>query len=270
MIICPGTGSPAGNEMLTTAGGSGIVPLHTPAEHWSPVVAGSPSSQALPSLATTASQALLVSLQLPVLHWSPEPEQSVKPPPPQTPAVQVSPALQNTPSSQTVPSPTAGSLQTPVPGLQVPTAWHWSLAVQTTELAPVHVPAWQVSVWVHASLSSQLVPLPTAGSLHTPVPGSQVPVVWHWSLAVQVTGFEPVHTPAWQVSVCVHASPSSQAAPLAAAGSLQTPVPGSHVPSTWHWSLAVQVTRFEPLHTDETQMSWKVHTLPSSQATPVS
>ena len=270
MIICPGTGSPAGSEMLTTAGGGGIVPLHTPAEHWSPVVAGSPSSQALPSLATTASQALLVSLQLPVLHWSPAPEQSVKPPPPQTPAVQVSPALQNAPSSQTVPLAAFGALQTPVPGSHVPTSWHWSLALQTTGLAPAQLPAWQLSLCVQALLSSQAVPLPTAGSLQTPVPGLHVPTVWHWSLAVQVTGFEPVQTPAWQLSVCVHASPSSQAVPLAATGSLQTPVPGSHVPTSWHWSLAVQVTRFEPLHTDETHMSWKVHTLPSSQATPVS
>jgi hypothetical protein len=35
---------------------------------------------------------------------------------------------------------------------------------------------------------------------------------------VQVTGFAPVHEPAWQVSDWVQASPSVQAVPSAAAG----------------------------------------------------
>src|SRR2546421_257729 len=49
-----------------------------------------------------------------------------------------------------VPSGAAGFEQAPVPGLHVPATWHWSLAVQVTGLLPVHVPLWQVSVWVHA------------------------------------------------------------------------------------------------------------------------
>jgi hypothetical protein len=32
---------------------------------------------------------------------------------------------------------------------------------------------------------------------------------------VQTTGFEPAQTPAWQVSLCVHALPSLHAVPLA-------------------------------------------------------
>jgi hypothetical protein len=44
------------------------------------------------------------------------------------------------------------------------------------------------------------------------------------------------------VSVCVQAFPSLQAVPFAAFGFEQVPVAGLHVPATWHWSLAVQVT----------------------------
>jgi hypothetical protein len=51
---------------------------------------------------------------------------------------------------------------------------------------------------------------------------------------VQITGFAPVHVPAWQVSVWVHASPSLQAVPFAAAGFEHWPVAGSQVPATWH------------------------------------
>jgi hypothetical protein len=64
---------------------------------------------------------------------------------------------------------------------------------------------------------------------------------------VQTTGLEPVQVPPWHVSVCVHAFPSLQLVPLAALGFEQLPVLGLHVPATWHWSLAVQVTGFEPV-----------------------
>jgi len=48
---------------------------------------------------------------------------------------------------------------------------------------------------------------------------------------VQTTGFEPVHTPDWQVSVRVQALPSLQDAPLAfTVGAEQTPVDALHVP----------------------------------------
>ena len=51
---------------------------------------------------------------------------------------------------------------------------------------------------------------------------------------MQVTGFEPVQVPVWQVSVWVHAFPSSQAVPLAFEGLEQTPVAGLQVPAVWH------------------------------------
>jgi len=49
------------------------------------------------------------------------------------------------------------------------------------------------------------------------------------------------------VSVCVQAFPSLHAAPLAAAGLVQTPVLVLHVPATWHWSLATHVTGLPPV-----------------------
>src|SRR5438132_127712 len=108
-------------------------------------------------------------------------------------------------SSHAVPSALAGFEQIPELGLQVPAVWHWSCAVQTIAFAPVQAPDWQASLCVHASLSLHLVPLALAGFEQIPVLGLQVPAVWHWSCAVQATGFAPVQAPDWQVSVCVHA-----------------------------------------------------------------
>jgi hypothetical protein len=78
------------------------------------------------------------------------------------------------------------------------------------------MPAWHVLAWLH----TPLVSLQTAPSGNweldeqTPVAGSQVPAAWHCP-AAHTTGFEPVHTPLWQVSVCVHRLPSLQGVPLA-------------------------------------------------------
>jgi hypothetical protein len=67
--------------------------------------------------------------------------------------------------------------------------------------------------------------------------------LWHWSEAVQITGFAPVQTPAWQESVCVHASLSSHAVSsgcLASAG--HAPSLPVHTSSASHWSLAPRQT----------------------------
>jgi hypothetical protein len=45
---------------------------------------------------------------------------------------------------QVVLSGNTGFEHTPVTGLHVPTAWHWSLAVHTTGFEGVHVPLWHV------------------------------------------------------------------------------------------------------------------------------
>jgi hypothetical protein len=157
----------------------------------------------------------------------------------------------------------------PVDGSQVPATWHASLAVHVTGFEPAHAPAWHVSVFVHALPSLQAVPSGAAGFEQAPVEGLHVPATWQASLAVHVTGFEPAHTPAWHVSVCVHALPSLHAVPFGAAGFEQVPVEGLHVPATWHASLAAQVTGLEPVHTPAWHVSVCVQAFPSSQAPPV-
>jgi hypothetical protein len=81
-----------------------------------------------------------------------------------------------------------------------------------------------VSVCVQALPSLQAVPSAFAGFEQVPFDGLQVPAVWHWSLAVHVTWFAPVHTPVWHVSVWVHALPSLHAVPLTAGGLEHVPV----------------------------------------------
>jgi hypothetical protein len=43
-------------------------------------------------------------------------------------------------------------------------------------------------------------------------------------------GLAPVHTPLWQVSTCVHASPSSQGVPFVLIGLVQSPSSGLQRP----------------------------------------
>src|SRR2546429_441720 len=71
--------------------------------------------------------------------------------------------VQALPSSQVAPLGFAGLEHVPVAGSQLPAAWHWSAAAQTTGFVPVHVPAWQVSVRVQALPSLQAAPSGFAG-----------------------------------------------------------------------------------------------------------
>src|SRR5207244_3600259 len=134
--------------------------------------------------------------------------------------------------------------------------------------APLDGPAWEVAGPVRALPSLQAAPSGFAGFEHAPVAGAQVPASWHWSAGAQVTGFVPLHSPAWQVSVRVQALPSLQAAPSGFAGFEHAPVAGSQVPASWHWSAGAQVTGFVPLHSPAWQVSVRVQALPSLQAAP--
>src|SRR5215831_14615326 len=138
--------------------------------------------------------------------------------------------------------------------------------MQTTGFVPLQTPDWQVSVCVHAFPSSQAEPLVLDGFEQAPVEGSHVPALWHWSDAVQVMVFPPVQVPPWQVSPVVQALLSLQLVPLAAFGFEQTPVDGLHVPATWHWSCAVQVTGLDPVHVPDWQVSVCVQAFPSLHA----
>ena len=88
-------------------------------------------------------------------------------------------------------------------------------------LAALHVPApWHPLGVGHAPVVYEHVPLVL---LHVPVPSQP--------FALHTTAFDPVHTPLTHVSVCVHALPSLHPM-LPAAGFVQTPVVGLHVPAT--------------------------------------
>jgi len=95
--------------------------------------------------------------------------------PVQAPETQVSVCVHGLPSLQVVPSARAGFVHRPVPGSQVPAAWHWSCAVHVTGFEPAQIPEWHVSVCVQASPSLQVVPSGLGGFEHWPVDGSHVP-----------------------------------------------------------------------------------------------
>src|SRR5438309_455197 len=107
---------------------------------------------------------------------------------------------------------------------------------------PAQTPALQRSPSVLASPSSHGVPSGVTGFEQVPVSGSQVPASWHWSWAVHIAAMPAVHAPPWQVSVAVQALWSSHAAPSVLLGFEHSPVAGLHVPASWHWSGAGQVT----------------------------
>jgi hypothetical protein len=63
--------------------------------------------------------------------------------------------------------------------------------------------------------------------------------------------------------------PSLQAVPSGWAGVEHTPVVGEQVPATWHWSVAVHRTGFEPVQLPFWQLSDCVQALPSLQLLPL-
>src|ERR1700730_72158 len=88
-------------------------------------------------------------------------------------------------------------LHSPVTGLQLP-------ALQTTGCPPKQTPAEQVSPSVQAFPSLQAVPSGRGGLEHSPVTGSRVPAMWHWSMAVQIN---VVQAPPLQICPLMHAMP---------------------------------------------------------------
>jgi hypothetical protein len=135
----------------------------------------------------------------------------------------------------------------------------------------VHVPLWQVSVWVHAFPSLHDVPLGKGvAAEHWPVDGLHVPGALHALPFAQTTGFVPVHRPAWQVSVWVHAFPSEQLVPLAlGTGGEHWPVAGTQVPGALHASPLVQTTGLAPVHAPFWHVSVWVQALPSLHDVPL-
>src|SRR5438876_200527 len=106
----------------------------TPDWQVSPVVHELPSLHVVPFARVGFEQPPVVGSQLPAAwHWSLAVHVAGLPPV-HTPASHVSVCVHALPSLHDVPSVLAGFEQTPVPVLQTPTAWHWSLAVHVTGL----------------------------------------------------------------------------------------------------------------------------------------
>jgi hypothetical protein len=99
----------------------------------------------------------------------------------------------------------------------------------------VHTPVWHEYVWLQWFVPvGHTVPFGAAGFEHSPLPGSHVPGTWHESLALHVTGFDPVHAPARHEYAWLHLFVPVHPVPSVTAGFEQAPVAGSHVPATWH------------------------------------
>ena len=87
--------------------------------------------------------------------------------------------------------------------------------MQTIGAPLAQAPVAQESDTVHGLPSVQVAPSFAVGLEQAPVAVSHVPALWHWSLAVQTTGFPPVQVPVRHVSVCVHELSSLHAVPFA-------------------------------------------------------
>src|SRR5438105_3170984 len=134
-----------------------------------------PSLHAVPSVWFGLVHMPVAGMQVPaVWHWSLA-VQVTGLEPVHVPAWQVSLCVHSLPSLQTVLSAWLGLVHMPVVGMQVPAVLHWSRAVQVTGLAPVQVPAWQVSLVVQALPSLQARPSALGGLEHVPVVVLQVP-----------------------------------------------------------------------------------------------
>jgi len=198
-------------------------------------------------------------------HWSDAVQTTVAPPTQVPDASHLSTVVQALLSLQILFNAT-GFEHNPFAGLQVPGLWHWSGAAHTTAEAPTHVPdASHLSTVVQALLSLQVL-FNATGFEHTPFAGLQVPALWHWSEAVHTTAVIPKHTPeASHLSMVVQALLSLQVL-FAATGFEQSPLAGLHVPTSWHWSDAVQTTAVVPMHVPEaSHLSIAVQALPSLQ-----
>src|SRR5438093_472252 len=154
------------------------MPVHTPAWQVSVRVQALPSSQAAPSGFAGLEHVPVAGSHEPAAwHWSAA-AQTTGFVPVHVPAWQVSVRVQALPSSHVAPSGLAGLEQVPVAGARVPAAWDWPGAAQTTGLVPVHVPGWQVSIWVPALPALQEAPSGLVGLEQRPVAGAHTPASW--------------------------------------------------------------------------------------------
>jgi hypothetical protein len=163
------------------------------------------------------------------------------------------------------------ALQAPVLESQVPVLQASSSPLQLMAVPGLHVRLAKshVSTPLHASASTQSASLVQAHLLLSALqpPGSTQLSTVHAILSSHTMAVPP-HTPLVHLSPLVQALLSPQAVLSGLFGFEQTPVAASHVPASWHWSLAEHVTGLAPVQTPVTHVSVLVHRLPSLQAVP--
>jgi hypothetical protein len=212
--------------------------LQAPLRHVSVCVQALPSSHLVPSAFATAVHAPVVWLHVPVLQASVSALQSTG-----VPALHVSVAglhvsvpLQALPSLQSVsfvqPHLLLSTVHPPSPSEQL--SMVQAMPSLHTTCVPPQTPFVQASPVVHTKPSLHDDPSDFLGLEQTPLAGSQVPAVWHWSDAVHTTGVAPLQAPDWQVSDWVQAFVSSHVVPSAFAGFVHLPLVVSQVPTVWH------------------------------------
>jgi hypothetical protein len=183
----------------------GFEPMHVPALHWSVWVQRFSSLQAVPSGATGVEQSPVLGSQVPAKWQESDATQAMRFVGWQTPFWQASLTPHAFPSSQIVPFGRGGFEHWPVAGLHVPTAWHWSSAVQTTWAPAVQAPDWQVSFRSQALPSLHTIPFGTVVKLHVPLAlHSPVAQVFVQLAAVQAGR----HWPALEIGVTGHGPPA--------------------------------------------------------------
>src|SRR5437870_13749641 len=110
---------------------------------------------------------------------------------------------------------------------------HGFPSLQLSAMPCVQLPFWHVSLPLHTLASLHEVPFGTTVCLQ-PATGSQVSVV-HGLASAQVSAVPAVHTPAWHVSVPLHAFPSLHEV-RSDAGRCWQPATGWHVSVVQGWS----------------------------------
>jgi hypothetical protein len=136
---------------------------------------------------------------------------------------------------------------------------HGLLSLQTVAVVPVHMPAVQISLDVHALLSSHAAVLGAFTQPVTKLHESSVQPL----LSLQSSGMPAWHEPPAHTSAPLHASPSPHGAVLFA--KTHPPLAGLHESSV-HGLLSLQTVAEPPVHEPAEQISFDVHALPSSHA----
>src|SRR5437870_2438104 len=234
--------------------------VQIPDRHVSAPLHTLPSLHEVP-LATAGCRQPVTGSQVSVVHGFPS-SQLRDDPAVQIPDRHVSAPLHTLPSLHEVPLASA-VCRHPLTGSQVSVV-HGLLSLQLSPVPARQMPAWQVSAPLHTLPSLHEVPFASAACWH-PASGSQVSAL-HGLLSLQSRAVPATHTPAWQVSTPLHASPSLHDVPFGSAV-CRHPATGSQV-SVVQGLLSLQLRPPPPVHTPAWHVSAPLHASPSPHDVP--